>query len=97
MPSCIFILARPVKKVCSSLKKNADYWDDFALILEVNDDFWERLAESKGSNFEKLEKWIEKKTCDVSWKKLKAVVNELGLDDIEEPSGKIALSNSMQW
>ena len=61
MPSCTFILVRPVKKdeVCSSLKKHADYWDNFALILEVNDDFRERLDKSEGSNFEKLEKVVE--------------------------------------
>ena len=29
----------------------------------------------------------------MSWKKLKAVVNDLGLDDIEEPSDKIAPYN----
>ena len=77
----------PVRKdVYKLLRKHSIHYDEFALQLDIDDDFRDNLRAKNEENHWKLEqvlrKWIDSETCEVTWAKIIKVLDDLEMKNV---------------
>ena len=77
----------PVRKdVYKLLRKHSIHYDEFALQLDIDDDFRDNLRAKNEENHWKLEqvlrKWIDSETCEVTWAKIIKVLDDLEMKTV---------------